>query len=48
MNENDVVRRLSDLLRAIGGLLAPEPAPELRPIPIRVDGLRPGPRRQGR
>ena len=40
----DILRRLEDLLRALGGLLAPTPEP--RPIPIRTDdGPRRGPRR---
>ena len=45
MSENGIARSLDDLLRALGGLLAPEPTPELRPIPIRADGSRRGPRR---
>lgn len=38
-----ILRRLDDLLRALGGLLAP--APEPRPIPIRVEDGRRRPRR---
>lgn len=38
MVSTDVQRRLDDLLRALGGLLAPTPEP--RPIPIRNDGGR--------
>lgn len=39
----DILQRLQDLLRALGGLLAPTPEP--RPIPIRSDEGRRGPRR---
>ena len=45
MAKHRIARILDDLLRALGGLLAPEPVPELRPIPVRVDGFRPAPRR---
>lgn len=38
-------RSLDDLLRALGGLLAPEPTQEPRPIPIRAGEGRRGPRR---
>ena len=37
---NSALRALDDLLRAIGGILAPRPAPEPRPIPIRVGDRR--------
>lgn len=40
-----LARSLADLLRALGGLLLPEPAPELRPIPVRTHEDRPAPRR---
>lgn len=39
----DILRRLEDLLRALGGLLSPTPEP--RPIPIRTDEGRRGPHR---
>ena len=39
----DILHRLEDLLRALGGILTP--APEPRPIPIRSDGGPRGPRR---
>ena len=41
MIEGRIARILDDLLRALGELLAPEPAPEPRPIPVRVDDGRP-------
>jgi hypothetical protein len=43
MAPTPILRRLQDLLQALGGLLAPTPEP--RPIPIRVDDGRRGPRR---
>ena len=42
MASNRTARLLGDLLRALGGLLAPEPVQEPRPIPVRVND---GPRR---
>ena len=41
MTHSRIARILDDLLRALGELLAPEPAPEPRPIPVRVDERRP-------
>lgn len=45
MTADRIARLLEDLQRALGGLLAPEPTYEPRPIPVRVDDRPRQPRR---